>query len=78
MLMSGRGIFCMSPAALREPRPRPLTIDEDVITGIILERGCNVLLLKVINETRDWSACVRLTDATGAPVGDVKAVLTPP
>jgi hypothetical protein len=63
---------------LRVSQPRPLTIDADVLTGISLERGCNVLLLKVINETRDWSACVRLTDSSGQPVAGVNVVLTPP
>jgi tRNA A-37 threonylcarbamoyl transferase component Bud32 len=63
---------------LHVSRPRALTIDDDVITGVVLKRGTNVLLLKVINETRDWSACVRLADSAGKPLVDVKVTLTPP
>jgi hypothetical protein len=63
---------------LHVPRPRALTIDEDVIANVALKQGSNVLVLKVINETRDWSACVRLTDGRGKPVANVKVALTPP
>jgi len=31
----------------------------------------------VINETRDWSACVRLTDAAGKAVPGVKVTIKP-
>jgi tRNA A-37 threonylcarbamoyl transferase component Bud32 len=63
---------------LRVPQARALSIDEDVIRNVALKEGVNVLVLKVINETRDWSACVRLTDEAGEPAADVKVVLTLP
>jgi hypothetical protein len=63
---------------LSVPRPRALTADDDVITNVTLKQGTNVLVLKVVNETRDWSACARLTDASGKPVASVKVALTPP
>jgi hypothetical protein len=62
---------------LSVPRARALTADDDVITNVALKKGTNVLVLKVINETRDWSACARLTDAGGKAVTSVKVVLTP-
>lgn len=42
--------------------------DENVVEGIQLNAGKNVLLLKVINVTSEWKASVRLTDARGEPV----------
>jgi tRNA A-37 threonylcarbamoyl transferase component Bud32 len=63
---------------LRVARPRPLAIDDDIIAGVALQRGVNVLVLKVMNETRDWSACARLTEATGEPAAGVTVALTPP
>jgi tRNA A-37 threonylcarbamoyl transferase component Bud32 len=69
--LNGRDLLCV-------PRPRALAIDDDVIANVVLKRGTNVLLLKVINETRDWSACVRLTDSSGKQVKNVKVVLSPP
>jgi hypothetical protein len=72
------GVWLNGRQILRVPRPRGLTIDDDVIAGIDLERGINVLLLKVINETRDWSACARLTEVNGQPVVGVRLVPTPP
>jgi hypothetical protein len=62
---------------LRVTRRRPLTMDEDVIANVRLKQGINVLMLKVINETRDWSACVRLTERNGDPVPEVKVTLSP-
>jgi hypothetical protein len=53
-------------------------VDEDVIANVELKEGSNVLVLKVINETRDWCACVRLTDRRGKPVAGVKVALSPP
>jgi hypothetical protein len=63
---------------LKVPRPRALVRDEDVISGVTLKQGTNVLLLKVVNETRDWSACVRLTDRRGKPVASVRATASLP
>jgi tRNA A-37 threonylcarbamoyl transferase component Bud32 len=60
---------------LRAPRPRALTIDDDIIADVTLKQGTNVLVLKVVNVTRDWSACVRLTDEHGNRVENVKVSL---
>jgi hypothetical protein len=63
---------------LRVTRPRALAIDEDIIPNVALRKGVNVLVLQVVNETRDWSACARLTDRAGKPLAGVRATLTPP
>src|SRR5262245_20079326 len=44
---------------LRVARPRALAIDEDIIGNVTLKKGPNVLVLQVVNETRDWAACAR-------------------
>ncbi len=63
---------------LRVARPRALAIDEDVISDVAIRKGVNVLVLQVINETRDWSACARLTDRSGKAAANVKAMATVP
>jgi hypothetical protein len=76
-LLSAVGGTTISARSTRVARPRPLTIDETIICKVALKRGTNVLILKVINETRDCSACVRLINANGKPVPDVKVALVP-
>jgi hypothetical protein len=70
-------VYLNGKEVLRSPRPRALTADEDVVSNVSLKQGINVLMLLVINETRDWSACARLTQADGQPAVDVKVTLTP-
>ena len=52
--------------------------DQDVVTGVHLNAGNNTLLLKVVNETLDWKASARFTDAAGKPVKGLKVTLDPP
>ena len=42
-----------------------------------LRKGTNVLMLKVVNERQDWSACARFTDKNGKPLHNLKVTLTP-
>jgi eukaryotic-like serine/threonine-protein kinase len=58
-------------------RGRSYTTDEDVVPGVELKAGLNVLLFKVVNETSDWQGSVRFTDATGQPVKGIKTQLAP-
>jgi hypothetical protein len=70
-------VYVNGKEILRCDRPRPLTADEDVISNVSLKQGTNVLVLMVINEMRDWSACARLTEPDGRPAANVKVTLTP-
>ena len=63
---------------MRRPAVGPRVADVEQFANVTLEQGSNLLVLKVINETRDWSACVRLTDGRGKPVANIKVRLTPP
>ena len=69
-------VYLNGKEILRSARPRALTADEDVV-GVNLKQGTNVLLLVVINERLDWSACARVTERDGQPAADVKVTLTP-
>jgi hypothetical protein len=69
--LNGRELLCVN-------RPRALAIDDDILSNVTLKAGTNVLVLQVVNETRDWAACVRLTDGDGRPVPGVEVTLSPP
>jgi dipeptidyl aminopeptidase/acylaminoacyl peptidase len=49
----------------------------DTVGPVELERGINVLLFKVVNETLDWEGCVRLVDEAGRPAQGIREKLTP-
>ncbi len=58
--------------------PRPWVADQDVVEGVELKAGINVLVFKVVNEVEDWQGSVRLTDAAGHPLKGISVTLTPP
>jgi hypothetical protein len=52
--------------------------DADLVTGITLKRGLNVLVMKVTSDDPKWfMASIRFTDADGHPVTGIKATLDP-
>jgi len=48
------------------------------VTEIQLKAGLNVLVLKVVNQEKNWQASIRLTDAAGQPVKGIRVTLDPP
>jgi WD40 repeat protein/serine/threonine protein kinase len=58
--------------------PRSYSPVEDTAEGIDLKAGTNVLIFKVVNETRYWQGSIRLTDAAGQPVKGIRDTPTPP
>ena len=62
----------------RWDRPRNYVPDQDVVGGVELNRGVNVLLFKIANEADFWRASIRFTDAAGRPVKGITVTLEPP
>jgi hypothetical protein len=56
---------------------RELAKDEDVIAGLSLKKGTNVLVVKVVNEEEEWAVCARLVDGDGRPVKGVRSATRP-
>ncbi|MCI0533642.1 MAG: protein kinase [Verrucomicrobiales bacterium] len=59
-------------------RGRSYVADQDVVTGLELKAGINVLVFKVVNETSGWHGSIRLTDSEGKPLNGIRVTLTPP
>ena len=57
--------------------PRAFDPDLDEVRGVELKAGRNVLVFKVVNETKDWRGSIRFTDAAGGPVKGIRVTLTP-
>ena len=50
---------------------------QDLVTGVELKAGVNVLVFKVVNEGADWQGSVRFLDADGNTLKGIKVTLTP-
>ena len=66
----------------RQSEPRTYVPDQDVVTGVTLEQGLNVLVFKLateVEETTDfnWQGSIRFTDAAGQEVKGIRATITP-
>jgi WD40 repeat protein/serine/threonine protein kinase len=57
--------------------PRPFYAEEDKVPDIALNAGLNVLVFKVVNETREWKGSIRFIDAQANPVKGIKVTLDP-
>jgi hypothetical protein len=63
--LNGKDVFKFTDA-------RPAEKDQDT-TEVMLKKGVNVLVVKVVNEKVDWSFCVRFTDKDDKPVAGLTA-----
>jgi hypothetical protein len=51
---------------------------QDLVTGLELKAGINVLVFKVVNEEADWLGSVRFMDANGLPLKGISVGIAPP
>jgi WD40 repeat protein/tRNA A-37 threonylcarbamoyl transferase component Bud32 len=51
--------------------------DQDVVAGMELKAGINVLVFKVVNEVDKWLGSVRFADADGNPLKGIQVTLDP-
>jgi hypothetical protein len=51
--------------------------DQDVVSGVELRAGLNVLVFKVVNQTGDWLGSIRFADAAGQPLKGIRVMLDP-
>jgi eukaryotic-like serine/threonine-protein kinase len=69
--LNGREIY-------RHDSPRECVPDQDVVEGVELKAGLNVLVFKVVNQEHGWQGSVRFTDPAGQPVKGIRVTLTLP
>ena len=68
--LNGKEIYRRGEARSYEP-------DSDVVQGVELRAGLNVLVFKVVSETREWKGSIRFTDVQGNPGKGIKVTLDP-
>jgi DNA-directed RNA polymerase subunit RPC12/RpoP len=69
-------VYLNGQEVFQQNEARALAKDQNTVE-VTLRAGVNVLVLKVINEKRDWSGCARFTDAEGHPIRGLKVTTTP-
>jgi len=71
-------IYINGKAVLTADAARPIEKDQESVKGVDLNKGVNVVVFKVINDTNDWAGCLRFMDKDGKVVHDLKVGLNPP
>ena len=71
-------IYLNQKEIYRHDKPRKFVADQDTVTGVVLKRGTNVLVFKVVSVDTVWRASLRFTDAAGLPVKGIRVVLPRP
>ena len=66
-------IYLNGKQVYRNGKRRLYAPGQDVVNGVELKAGLNVLVFKVVNETGEWQGSVSLTDAAGQPVNGISA-----
>ncbi|WP_439624682.1 protein kinase domain-containing protein [Gemmata sp.] len=55
---------------------RGINRDQSTFGGVTLKKGVNVIVFKVCNGHGDWAGALRLTDASGTPIPNLKVQLS--
>jgi hypothetical protein len=70
-------IYINGKEAVKSTEMRAIDKDQDTGKGITLQKGVNVIVFKVINETNNWQGCLRFADSAGKPLKDLKVKTAP-
>jgi hypothetical protein len=65
-------VYLNGKQVFRHAEVRAIEKDAD-ITEVTLQKGVNVLVIKVINEKVDWALCLRFADKDDNPLTNLKA-----
>jgi hypothetical protein len=65
-------VYLNGKEVFKYTEPRATDKDQDT-TEVTLQKGVNVLVVKVVNEKMDWSFCVRFTDKDDKPLTNLKS-----
>ena len=65
-------VYLNGKEVFKYAEPRAADKDQDS-TPVTLQKGVNTLVIKVVNEKVDWSACVRFTDKDDKPLTKLKS-----
>lgn len=70
-------VYLNGEPVYRHAISRAYYADQDMIGGVRLQAGINVLIFKVVNETAGWQGAVRFQEKGGEPVRGIRVLLEP-
>ena len=70
-------VFIDGREVYRHAAGRTYLADQDVVRGVELKQGLNVVVFKVVNGPGLWQASIRFTDAADQPVKGIRVTLDP-
>ena len=70
-------VYLNGKELLKHTEARAAEKDQDTVEDVTLKKGINTLILKVVNESEEWSACARFTDKDDKPVTGIELGLKP-
>src|SRR5438093_12369580 len=71
-------VYLNGKLLIKTSEPRTLERDNDAARKVTLNKGVNVVVLKIFNEGgSDWQGCLRFTDDSGKPVTNLLIQLQP-
>jgi hypothetical protein len=70
-------VYLNGKQVFKNAEARSADKDQDTTENITLNKGVNVLIMKVVNEKVDWLCCVRFVDKDDKPVKSFKVQRTP-
>jgi hypothetical protein len=70
-------VFINGREVYRHAAGRTYLADQDVVQGVELNAGLNVVVFKVVNEVGAWEASIRFTDAADQPIKGIRVTLDP-
>lgn len=71
-------VYLNGKEAYQRAEGRSYVPDQDVVGGVGLKAGLNVLVFKVVKGVEGWRGSLWLADAAGQPVKGIRVTLTPP
>lgn len=69
-------VYLNGKEIIKNATARALEKDQDS-AEVALNKGVNVLVIKVVNEKVDWSGCARFVTNNNTPVKGLRATITP-
>jgi hypothetical protein len=70
-------IYLNGKSILSAEAARAIEKDQETMKDVTLNKGVNVIVFKVVNDTNNWAGCLRFMGKDGKPVQNFKVVLTP-
>lgn len=58
-------------------KSRTMERDQNIVDGLTLKKGQNVVVLKVVNEKNAWQGCLRFMTSEGVPIRHLRLTSTP-